>query len=124
MGQIRKQAILSSIVIYIGFLIGFLNTYLFVKNGTFTPEQYGLTRLISDLGITFYSFATLGITSYIYKFYPYYKQNLPDKENDQPALSIIVVTIGFVLVVIAIYFLKPLFIRKFSERSKLFIDYY
>src|SRR3954447_26500578 len=106
MGQIRKQTILSSIVIYIGFLIGFLNTYLYVKNGTFTPEQYGLTRLIADLGITFYSFAALGVTSYIYKFYPYYKYNLSDKENDQPAISLFVVTVGFILVVLAAYFLK------------------
>jgi len=80
--------------------------------------------LITDIGITFYSFATLGITSYIYKFYPYYKQNLTSRENDQPALSMLVVTIGFILVVIAAILFKPLFIRKFSERSKLFIDYY
>jgi len=98
--------------------------YLYVKNGTFTPEQYGLTRLINDLGITFFSFATLGVTSYIYKFYPYYKHNLADSENDQPALSILVITVGFILVVLAVIVLKPLFIRKFSERSKLFIDYY
>lgn len=124
MGQIRKQTIISSIVIYIGFIIGFLNTYLYVKNGTFTPEQYGLTRLISDLGITFYSFAALGVSSYIYKFYPYYKHNLRDSQNDQPAISIIVITVGFILVALGAYFLRPLFIRKFSERSKLFIDYY
>jgi O-antigen/teichoic acid export membrane protein len=124
MGQIRKQTILSSIVIYTGFLVGFLNTYLYVKNGTFTTEQYGLTRLITDLGITFCSFAALGVTSYIYKFYPYYKQNLPDKENDQAAISLVIVTVGFILVALAAYYFKPLFIRKFSERSKLFIDYY
>src|SRR3954462_16005163 len=124
MGQIRKQTILSSIVIYVGFLVGFVNTYLYVKNGTFTTEQYGLTRLITDLGITFYSFAALGVTSYIYKFYPYYKHNLPNKENDQLAISLVIVTVGFILVLLAAYFFRPLFIRKFSERSKLFIDYY
>ncbi len=124
MGNIRKQTILSSIVIYIGFVIGFINTYLYVKNGTFTPEQYGLTRLITDLGITFFSFATLGVVSYIYKFYPYYKHNLSDKENDQAAVSLIIVTIGFILVAAAVIVLKPLFIRKFSQRSNLFINYY
>src|SRR3954466_5730526 len=112
MGQIRKQTILSSIVIYVGFLIGFVNTYLYVKNGTFTTAEYGLTRLISDLGITFYSFAALGVTSYVYKFYPYYKHNLKDKQNDQAAISVVIITIGFILVSLAAYFLKPLFIRK------------
>lgn len=124
MGDIRKQTIYSSIVIYIGFLIGFLNTYLYVKNGTFTAEQYGLTRLINDLGITFFSFATLGVIAYIYKFFPYYKHNLEDRKNDQLALSCIIVLCGFALVVIAVIALKPLFIRKFTERSQLLIEYY
>lgn len=124
MGQIRKQTILSSIVIYIGFIIGFINTYLYIKYGTFTSEQYGLTRLINDLGITLFSFATFGVITYIYKFYPYYKQNLSDKENDQVAFSFIIVLCGFLIVAAAAIILKPLFIRKFSERSRMLIDYY
>ncbi|MEJ7830308.1 MAG: lipopolysaccharide biosynthesis protein, partial [Segetibacter sp.] len=94
MGEIRRQSILSSIVIYIGFAIGFINTYLYVKNGTFTTVEYGLTRLFNDIGITFFSFASLGVTSYIYKFQPFYKQNLSRKENDQAALCVIIVSLG------------------------------
>lgn len=124
MGQIRRQTILSSIVIYIGFLIGFLNTYLYVKKGTFTTEQYGLTRLFNDLGITFYSFASLGVISYIFKFRPFYTQNLSKKENDQGAISLVVISLGFILVAIASVIFKPLFIQKFSERSRLLLDYY
>lgn len=124
MGDIRRQTILSSIVIYIGFAIGFINTYFYVKNGTFTPEQYGLTRLFNDIGITFYSFATLGVLSYVYKFHPFYKQNLSRKENDQAALSLIVISLGFLLVVLGSILFKPLFIQKFSEKSILLITYY
>lgn len=121
MGEIRRQTILSSIVIYIGFAIGFINTYFYVKNGTFTPEQYGLTRLFNDIGITFYSFATLGVLSYIYKFQPFYRQNLSRKENDQAALSLLVICFGFLLVVLGSILFKPLFIQKFSEKSRLFL---
>jgi O-antigen/teichoic acid export membrane protein len=124
MGHIRRQTILSSVVIYIGFVIGFINTYLYVKNGTFTTEQYGLTRLFGDISITFYSFASLGVFSYIYKFYPFYKDNLTRKENDQAAWSVVLVTIGFTLVAIASVILKPLFVQKFSEKSRLLIEYY
>ena len=46
MAGIRKQAIITSILVYIG-VFGALNTYLFVKEGNFGPEQYGLTRLFS-----------------------------------------------------------------------------
>ncbi|ULQ57423.1 polysaccharide biosynthesis C-terminal domain-containing protein [Flavihumibacter rivuli] len=124
MGQIRKQTILSSIVIYIGFAIGFLNTYLFVRNGTFSTEQYGLTRLMNDMGQTFFSFASFGVLSYIYKFFPYYKDNLKAKENDQVAISLLICTIGFSLVTIASILFQPLIIRKFSARSAMLVQYY
>jgi O-antigen/teichoic acid export membrane protein len=124
MGNIRRQTILSSIVIYIGFAVGFLNTYLYVKHGTFTPEQYGLTRLLNDVSATFFSFGTLGVTSFIYKFHPFYANNLSKKENDQFGLSLLIIVAGFLLVVAGSILLKPLFIRKFSERSLLFVQYY
>ncbi|MCY7421356.1 MAG: polysaccharide biosynthesis C-terminal domain-containing protein [Chitinophagaceae bacterium] len=124
MGHIRRQTILSSIIIYLGFAIGLLNTYLYVKHGTFTLEQYGLTRLLNDVSATFFSFGTLGVVSYIYKFHPFYKNNLSKKENDQLGFSLLIILLGFLLVVAGSIFLKPLFIRKFSERSLLFIKYY
>ena len=124
MGHIRRQTILSSIIIYIGFAIGFVNTYLYVKQGIFTPEQYGLTRLINDISATFFSFGTFGVITYIYKFHPFYKNNLSKKENDQLGLSLIIIMLGFLFVIAGSIFLKPLFIRKFSERSLLFINYY
>mgnify|MGYP003575040246 CR=1 FL=1 len=124
MGQIRKQAIFSSIVTYIGFLIGFVNTYFYIKNGTFTPEQYGLTRLITDIGATLASFATLGVLSYVYRFFPYYKAHLKDKQNDQLAWSLLICTIGFVIVAIASMAFEPLIIRKFTARSPLLVDYF
>ncbi len=124
MGHIRRQTILSSLIIYLGFAIGFVNTYLYVKHGTFTSEQYGLTRLLNDVSATFFSFGTLGVVSYIYKFHPFYKNNLSQKENDQLGFSLLIIFLGFLFVIAGSIFLKPLFIRKFSARSLLFIKYY
>ena len=50
MGNIRKQTIISSILVYIGFFIGAFNTYLYVKEGHFTAEQFALTRIFFDVG--------------------------------------------------------------------------
>ena len=124
MGHIRRQTILSSLIIYLGFAIGFVNTYLYVKQGIFTPEQYGLTRLINDISATFFSFGTFGVITYIYKFHPFYKNNLSKKENDQLGMSLLVILIGFILILFGSILLKPLFIRKFTERSPLLITYY
>jgi O-antigen/teichoic acid export membrane protein len=124
MAGIRKQAILSSVLVYMGVAFGALNTYLFVKEGTFTPEQYGLTRLFFDVGQNFYVIATLGVIPVIYKFYHYYKDNLDNEHNDLLGRSFMIALMGFVLVIAAAYFFEPVVLRKFGARSGLFIQYY
>ncbi len=124
MGQIRKQAIISSIVIYIGFFIGFINTWFFTKNGTFTPEEYALTRLFFDVGQIMFGCANLGVISVIYKFYPFYKDNLDPKDNDLMTWALSSVLIGFCLVIAGGLIFEPLIVQKFSGRSPLFVDYY
>ena len=124
MGQIRKQAIISSIVIYIGFFIGFINTWFFTKNGSFTASEYALTRLFFDVGQTMYAFANFGIISVIYKFFPYYKDNLKPKENDLMTWALLLAIGGFILVALGGWIFEPLIVQKFSGRSSLFVDYY
>ena len=82
MSQIRRQSIISSLMVYVGFALGFFNTYLFTKEGGFTKEQYGLTGIFIALANLMFSFANLGMPSYIFKFYPYYEDNLDKKRND------------------------------------------
>ncbi len=123
MGNIRRQSITSIIITYIGFFVGLANTYFFVKNGTFTPAQYGLTRIFFDVAQMFSCIAGLAIPSLIFKFHPYYKDNLPPKQNDLFTLTLIITCIGFVLLCVAGYIFEPLVIRKFG-RSPLFIQYY
>ncbi len=124
MSGIRKQAIISSILVYIGIPFGALNTYFFVKQGAFNSDQYGLTRLFNDMGQNFFVIASLGVIPVIYKFYPYYKDNLPNDENDLLGRTFLKAFIGFILLTIACYVFEPLVIRKFSARSALFVDYY
>ncbi|MBY0478265.1 MAG: polysaccharide biosynthesis C-terminal domain-containing protein [Chitinophagaceae bacterium] len=124
MGQIRKQAIISSIVIYIGFFVGFINTWLFTKNGIFLPEEYALTRLFFDVGQIMYAVASLGSISVIYKFFPYYKDNLAPEENDLATWVLVTSLIGFLLVIIGGLIFEPLIVQKFSGRSPLFVNYY
>jgi len=124
MSGIRKQAIISSILVYIGIPFGALNTYFFVKQGVFNSDQYGLTRLFNDVGQNFFVLASLGVIPLVYKFYPYYKDNLADSENDLLGKTFFKAFIGFILVTIASFIFEPLVIRKFSARSALFVQYY
>ena len=124
MSSIRKQTIISSLLVYIGFLVGAVNTYMYAKNGSFTPEQVGLTKIFLDLGQNIYVFASLGVIPVIYKFYPYYKDNLEDKKNDLLTWALIASLIGFCLVVLGGWYLEPLIVRKYSARSPLLVNYY
>ena len=124
MGSIRKQTIISSILVYLGFLIGALNMYFYTKHGTFTPEQFGLTRIFFDFGQIIYVFSSFGVIPVIYKFYPYYKDNLEEHQIDLVTWAMLVSLIGFMLALAAGWYFEPLFIRKFTERSKLIVDYY
>lgn len=124
MSQIRKQSIISSFIVYIGFAIGFLNTYLFTREGGFTQAQYGLTGIFMAIANIMYSVANLGMGAYIYKFYPYYDDNLPKKKNDMLTWALIVSLIGFCIIIIAGLVFKDLVVRKYGTHSPDFVKYY
>ncbi len=124
MGDIRKQSISSSVFIYIGFAFGALNTFLYTKQGFFDPAQYGLIQAMASINLVFYSVACLGMVSIMGRFYPYYYDSLKKNQNDLLALAFTIAMIGFVLVVVGGIVFKPLFIRKFSEKSPQVVNYY
>ncbi len=122
MATIRKQAIISGVLMYVGFAVGALNVYLFTH--FFHPQQYGLTRSYMDFGQTMFAFGSFGAVSVLYKFSPYYISNLSPKRNDLLTWVLCLAIIGFALVSIAGYVFEPYVIRKFSNKSPLFLQYY
>ena len=124
MGDIRKQSISSSVLIYFGFAFGALNTYLFTKQGFFEPSQYGFTQAMVSMNLVFYSFASLGMVSVMSRFYPYYYDSLKKNENDLLTLALIVSMTGFAMVVTAGIIFRPFFIQKFLTKSPQLVEYY
>lgn len=123
-GNIRRQSIISSVVIYFGFAIGLINTYFFAKEGLFTKEEYGLYGMFIAVSSVMASFANLATPTFIIKFYPYYNDNLQAKKNDILSLSLFISIAGFVIVLTGGILFQDLVIRKYSENSKLFVNYY
>ncbi len=124
MSQIRKSSLRSSAWIYAGFLVGAINTYFLTHKAWFTTDQNGLTRVLLEVGMLFYSFSTLGITSYLIKFFPYYADNLPAKKNDILSIALVVATFGFVITATGALLLEPVIVRKFSANSILLVQYF
>src|ERR1700761_5127242 len=124
MSQIRKQSILSSVLVYVGFALGLFNTYLFTRQGGFKPEEYGLTSIFIAIASLMYSFSNLGMVAYIGKFYPYYNDNLDKKKTDMMAWASLLSTIGFCIIIVVGILLKDLVIRKFGGNSPDLVIYY
>ncbi len=125
MSELRKQSIISTVFVYGGFLVGFVNTYLFTRQGSlFTPTEYGLTSIFIAVGNLMYAFANLGMVSVVYKFYPYYSDNLTKKKNDLLTWTLLVSLIGFCCVVVAGVIFKDFVVRKFGGNSPEFVKYY
>lgn len=120
--SIRRQSIISSFLVYIGFALGLLNTYLYAKG--FSEAQYGLIGSFQAFATVMFSFSNVGITYYIYKFYPYYNDNLPAKKNDMITLALIVSLTAFAFVMISGFVFKDFVIRKYATNSPELIYYY
>lgn len=99
MSNIRRQSLISSAVVYFGFALGFLNTYLFTREGSvFTKEQYGLTGGFIAIANIMFSIASLGMPAFISKFFPYYNSRLKAAQNDMLTLALGISSIGFLVV--------------------------
>jgi O-antigen/teichoic acid export membrane protein len=122
MSTIRRQSIISSVIVYIGFALGALNIFLFAKS--FEPAHFGLTTLFINIGAVMYYFANLGMQAYIFKFYPYYADNLRPENNDMMSWALLTGLIGFILVTVFGIANKQLVIQKFGEHSAELVTYY
>jgi O-antigen/teichoic acid export membrane protein len=69
MGLVIRQSIYSTIISYVGVVIGYINLlYLYPK--FLSLEQVGLFRTIQDAAILLSPFAQFGLTQSIFRFYP------------------------------------------------------
>ena len=69
MGIVIRQSFYSTLISYIGVVIGYVNLlYLYPK--FMQPEQVGLLRTIQDAAILFTPFAQFGLAQTIVRYFP------------------------------------------------------
>ncbi|MDE1190700.1 MAG: polysaccharide biosynthesis C-terminal domain-containing protein [Arachidicoccus sp.] len=123
MGIVRKQSTYSTLLTYIGFLIGALNT-LWLLPHYVSQDAFGLTRLMIDFALFFSALSTLGSLNGLYKFNPFYRAYLPPDDNDLPFLTLLACLSGSILFIIASLIFKDFLARKFGNNSPLFVANY
>lgn len=124
MSQIRKRSLKATVWIYAGFIIGAVNTYFLTHKNWFTTDQNGLTRAMIEVSQLVFAFSTFGVTTYLYKFFPYYKDNLTPRKNDILGIALCVALGGFIITCSGIFLLEPVIVRKFSANSMLLVQYF
>lgn len=123
MSGIRRQSLISSAVIYVGFAVGLFNIYLFTKEGIFEKEQFGLYNAFIAVALTMSAFSGLAMPVYLVKFFPYYQSHRGQK-NEQFSLALLVSLIGFGLIAVMGYAGKDLVIRKYGTNAPDLITQY
>lgn len=122
MSTIRRQSIISSVIVYFGFALGFFNTYLFTTG--FKEEEYGLYGSFLAIASIMFALAQLGTLQYAYKYFPYYSDNLPPEKNDQFAWALLTSFAGFILVMLGAFVFKDLVVKKFGTNSPDLVTYF
>ena len=68
MGIVLKQSLNNTMVTYLGFAIGAVNT-LFLYTNFMQPEHYGLVQLILSVSGVFMPILAFGVPNSLVKFY-------------------------------------------------------
>lgn len=125
MGNIRKQTIVSSILVYLGFGVGAVNMLLYSsESGPFSLEEFGLTRIFFDYAQNMLALGALGAIPVIYKFYPFYKDNLPKEKMDIMTWALFSTLIGMLLILLLAWLFQSYFVNIYTAKSGLVVDYY
>ena len=122
MGIIQKDALRTTIISYIGMLLGYVNkVLLFVI--FLTQEEIGLISLIFQLGLLFAQFANLGSINSMWKFFPYLS-NSEKKHHGFLSLNLLIALVGVLLFSIIYIVFQETITNYFETKSSMFIDYY
>lgn len=117
MGIIQRQTIKSSIYIYLGVLIGFVNVSILYPR-FLTTAQIGVITLLVSWGSLFAQFGTLGFTGATIRFFPYFRH----REKGHQGFFLImmmVFLIGSVLLSLLVLIMQDWIVRQAGPDSLL-----
>jgi O-antigen/teichoic acid export membrane protein len=121
MGIVIRQSIYSTIISYVGVVIGYINLlYLYPK--FLSLEQIGLFRTIQDAAILLAPFAQFGLTQSIFRFYP---QFVKDKSTSHTfiTLMMLLALAGFAIFFVIFKIFETPLLSYFQDNAKEIIQY-
>ncbi|MBN2819302.1 MAG: oligosaccharide flippase family protein, partial [Bacteroidales bacterium] len=121
MGIIIRQSIKGSLWSYLGVLVGFVTTAYLYPN-YLTPEIVGLFALLLAWSNLFAQFSALGFHGVTARLFPRFR-NKEKGHNGFVFIAFVVMLLGFLLFLVAFWFIQPWLIESNLEKSSLFAEY-
>lgn len=122
MGIVKRQSVQTSVISYIGVLIGYVNLIILFPK-FLTPEEFGLTRLIISVGVIFSQLSLLGTSISILRFFPYL-ENKKLQHHGLLTFLLLIALLGFLFFTVVLILARDAVTSLFEDKSALFVDYY
>ena len=122
MGIVKKQSILSTTLLYIGAIIGYINIlYLFPR--FLSTSEIGTVRTIQDMAALFVPLAQFGLTQSLIRFFP----KLGINENNRSGFLTLILLFGlggYLFFMLLVSILQDPILAYFSTNAREIIEYF
>lgn len=122
MGIIQRQAIINTIINYIGVVLGFVNVII-VFPLFLSDEEFGLTRLVLSLLSVMAQLSSFGLTRIAVKFFPFFRKE-QFKNNGLLVLLFLLAIAGSAIISLLYFLFKDTILSFYNDDTGLFSEYY
>lgn len=121
MGVIIRQSIATTIISYVGLIIGYLNL-LYLYPLFLSPDQVGLLRIIQDAAILMAQFAQFGLAQSVIRYFPRF---LGDTRKSQTFINLIVAAavVAFAIFLVIYFVFETAILGYFQTNAEEFVQY-
>lgn len=121
MGVVVRQSVITSIISYLGVIVGYINLlYLYPK--FLQADQIGLLRTLQDAALLMAPFAQFGLAYSILKFFPGLSKG-PDKGNSFISFTLLLSIVAYGLFLITFILLKEPILSFFKDNASELLNY-
>jgi O-antigen/teichoic acid export membrane protein len=122
LGIVQRQALLNTIINYVGVVVGFVNIVVLFPM-FLSEDEFGLTRLTLSLATAMAQLSSFGVHRIAVKFFPVYRTQ-EGQNNGLLRILFLVSMVGFALVAGIYFLIKTQLLQYYEDDSQLFADYY
>lgn len=121
MGIVKNKGSISTILTYLGVLVGYFNMWLMSKY--LTPDEIGVRSLLFNFSFLFALISMFGFGQVVHRYFPRYRDN----RREEQGFLFFVLTVPlllFMLTASVVYYYPELFLQFYREKSEMFVQYF